>query len=850
MSALAAVLATILACLTAGPLLAQGALTNGDFETGPPPGPGIADAWMPFSISGPPPDYQMMSSDMTPWAVLSGERSQMWFAPVSTYGGIFQHVADLVPGQQYSAGVYFSDPDPMGPFGPTLFRIGIEPNGAPPMTGTVTWGSWMPVTAVWQLAEVAATVYAPTATVVLQSSSAGAGGPPNYQNPSPFNRTIVDGAHFVPKSKVLQGVPDMNQPPNDPLGTGDVSNHCAPVSAVNITQYYANQCPGIDANLPAATAAGYIGYWMDTNDDGCPFRCNGTVFRSAGGTYTADLAAGLAQYARWDGNNSLGCTPPPNLPVGKNGYSWTVNTAFRTGNNLNGLWNQLVNEIVFGRPMIITWSYWRPIDSGVTQSGVRFYTWGEPQNQPDPGNPNEEWTDATTPTAGGSLVGHMTTAVGYWKNYDPDGAGGPLPQTNWVIVHDNWPTTAVDVAIPWQKTQQFSPWAASTTVNTAAPQKVGAISERAGPKQPKDHWGWYQGTNVMGQIKLTETSNSEGVYINAIELVATGTGNDKTDIGNVYIYHDVDADGRVDAGEGPVGASGGGFPADNGTMTISVRGPVFYVDPNTSRYLLIVLDMGGTQNASANETFKLLTPTIYATGATSSMPIPVNVGLFLMPQKKIADKWASPCLPIHQAKTYDDGTRVPYINCSPVVSCGTGRLDHKIYVQDPDGSAGIQVYFGDDEMPTLSEGMALEFEAYLDTIGGERVLVQPTVLGSTFVGAPKPVGMRNSSLGGADWQYAPATGAGQRGVAGSVGLNNVGLLARTWGRVSEVNPSEGWFRVDDGSLTLPKVKLPTGVTPPPLHSYALVTGVISCEQDGADLKPVLLPRSADDLWAL
>ena len=45
-------------------------------------------------------------------------------------------------------------------------------------------------------------------------------------------------------------------------------------------------------------------------------------------------------------------------------------------------------------------------------------------------------------------IGHAVTGVGYVEIWDPDGPG-PLPLDNYAIVHDNWPTTAKNVAIPW-----------------------------------------------------------------------------------------------------------------------------------------------------------------------------------------------------------------------------------------------------------------------------------------------------------------------------------------------------------------------------------------------------------------
>ena len=55
--------------------------------------------------------------------------------------------------------------------------------------------------------------------------------------------------------------------------------------------------------------------------------------------------------------------------------------------------------------------------------------------------PNEKWNEKQG-------IGHAVTAVGFLEG-DPDGSG-PLPETRWVIVHDNWASTPENIAIPWK----------------------------------------------------------------------------------------------------------------------------------------------------------------------------------------------------------------------------------------------------------------------------------------------------------------------------------------------------------------------------------------------------------------
>jgi hypothetical protein len=97
----------------------------------------------------------------------------------------------------------------------------------------------------------------------------------------------------------------------------------------------------------------------------------------------------------------------------------------------------------------------------------------------------------------------------------------------------------------------------------------------------------------------------------------------------------------------------------------------------------------------------------------------------------------------------------------------------------------------------------------------------------------------NRSIGGGDWRYDPVTGAGQKGIAGASGLNNIGLLISTAGRVTYACPS--YFYIDDGSALQDgsgcvgiKV-LPYGLAVPSQGSYRRVTGISSCYKSGSDL---------------
>jgi hypothetical protein len=111
-------------------------------------------------------------------------------------------------------------------------------------------------------------------------------------------------------------------------------------------------------------------------------------------------------------------------------------------------------RLIAGRPVLVNFEYWNPIVpaswNNYQDAWGKYYDWGpwitaftypgDPQNDPF-------FEDMST-------CGHTVTAVGFLRQYDPDGAAGPLPMRNWIICHDTWPGTgdaAGNVVIPFDK---------------------------------------------------------------------------------------------------------------------------------------------------------------------------------------------------------------------------------------------------------------------------------------------------------------------------------------------------------------------------------------------------------------
>ncbi|HET6455647.1 MAG TPA: S8 family serine peptidase, partial [Armatimonadota bacterium] len=188
-----------------------------------------------------------------------------------------------------------------------------------------------------------------------------------------------------------------------------------------------------------------------------------------------------------------------------------------------------------------------------------------------------------------------------------------------------------------------------------------------------------------------------------------------------------------------------------------------------------------------------------------------------------------------------DGTSVTLTG--KIVTASTGQFSQTMYMQETDRSSGIKVNLG--ATPTTAViGSLVTVTGTIQKVNGIRQINNPTVT-VTGSGTADPVAMINRNVGGSDFNaYTP-------GVTGGVGLNNISLLIRTWGRVTYVGADYLYF--DDGSAledgsghTGIKVSCP-GLTLPGSTQYAIVTGICSVEINGSTARRLILPRMQDDL---
>jgi hypothetical protein len=102
----------------------------------------------------------------------------------------------------------------------------------------------------------------------------------------------------------------------------------------------------------------------------------------------------------------------------------------------------------------------------------------------------------------------------------------------------------------------------------------------------------------------------------------------------------------------------------------------------------------------------------------------------------------------------------------------------------------------------------------------------------------RPVFMTLRSLGGESQGL-------QEGVTGGSGLNNIGMLVRVFGRVTDRDASADspWFELDDGSGVSVKVIVPPGESVPEIGTCLDVTSISSCVRVSGELRRLLRMRS-------
>jgi len=195
---------------------------------------------------------------------------------------------------------------------------------------------------------------------------------------------------------------------------------------------------------------------------------------------------------------------------------------------------------------------------------------------------------------------------------------------------------------------------------------------------------------------------------------------------------------------------------------------------------------------------------------------------------------------IGAAKALPDGTYVSIAGRIATTSATdfTGFFN----IEEEDRSSGIRVTVS-AAVPGLLRGKTVNVIGTLGTTPeGERCITGPIVIIVSSHVPLAPLGMPNRSVGGSNWGVPPL---GQYGVLGGTGLNNVGLLITTWGRV--VEKGMGYILITDGSGDAVRVSTAGLSTIPDVDDYISVIGISSLYKPALDRLRHVLPRGNSDV---
>lgn len=197
----------------------------------------------------------------------------------------------------------------------------------------------------------------------------------------------------------------------------------------------------------------------------------------------------------------------------------------------------------------------------------------------------------------------------------------------------------------------------------------------------------------------------------------------------------------------------------------------------------------------------------------------------------------APVVTIGEAKLLPDESNV-FLFAKHV----TAQFITDFYIQEGGVPTGIRVVTN-DVLPSGQISMA----GLLRTANGERRLVRSAIDPLGLPAVQKVTFMNVRNLGGQQYGlYTPGVWKGE-------GLNNIGLLVRTRGNVSYVDPSFEFFLLQDGNevvdpVGLPGVRVETGgSTPPEVGDCVVVTGIVSAFVDGGLIRPRLRVRNGSDI---
>lgn len=179
-----------------------------------------------------------------------------------------------------------------------------------------------------------------------------------------------------------------------------------------------------------------------------------------------------------------------------------------------------------------------------------------------------------------------------------------------------------------------------------------------------------------------------------------------------------------------------------------------------------------------------------------------------------------------------------------IVTADSSEMGGIFYMESRDRSSGVRAIGVDPSRGTeVSATGALTLEE-------DEVVLQVSSLTQTGIGVVGPLTMNAADIGGGALGLQPRL-VWPQGSAPSpeamTGLNNVGLLVRTWGRVRGMDSDGSSFYLDDGSGHSVRCLMPAGVSSAPSWQFATVTGISSVDVSFGGPSPLVRVRTASDV---
>lgn len=185
---------------------------------------------------------------------------------------------------------------------------------------------------------------------------------------------------------------------------------------------------------------------------------------------------------------------------------------------------------------------------------------------------------------------------------------------------------------------------------------------------------------------------------------------------------------------------------------------------------------------------------------------------------------------IGSAKALPPGSLVQ-LQSKVVTYVGSGFF----YIEDPNRCSGIKVL----STSSVNRNQLVDVIGTLGLSDGERFITAGAI---NNLGAAdeelKPLAVRGDILGGSSLnQFTP-------GITGAYGLNNIGLLVTTWGKV--VSAATGYFYIEPQTGVDVKV-ISNSLTQPSIGSFVTITGISTCEVISGAFGRAILPRQQSDI---